>query len=311
MAGALSDPARAHVVRISRREEVSARHPRGGGSRRRRERCSNARPTVERSTGVSPLARDTPRAALGVVGFAPPHNAFKNFFVVSSVSRDAPNAESRSDEDAAPRPYRSNARRSRSDGTTTRVKKQRAQVRRLKHATTTRARNLARLPTTLPRTPAARSTSWLSLASPATPSSATRSAKRTTCVAFPGDAIRRRLPAPSPRRLAHSPPTSPLAVLLQLPPDPGRGHGPPDRSPRLRRGPRRQPHHPRRRLGTPRDHPYPIRTRTPPKLPELSRDVRAFWFVFLGFGKRATPRPRRRRRRRPTTRISSRRTSPG
>ena len=30
--------------------------------------------------------------------------------------------------------------------------------------------------------------------------------------------------------------------------------------------------------------PHPIRTRTPPKLPELSRDVRAFWFVFLGFG---------------------------
>lgn len=91
MAGALSDPARAHVVRISRREEVSARHPRGGGTRRRRERCSNARPTVEPSTGVSPLARDTPRAALGVVGFAPLHNAFKNFFVVSCVSWDAPN----------------------------------------------------------------------------------------------------------------------------------------------------------------------------------------------------------------------------
>ena len=200
MAGALTDPARAHVVRISRREEVSARHTRGGGSRRRRERCSNARPTVERSTGVSPLARDTPRAALGVVGFAPLFlmKRFQKLFrrVVRVLGRAEP-PTSRSDEDAIPRTCRSNARRSRSDGTTTRVKKQRAQVRRLKRATTTRARQPARLPTTLPRTPPARSTSWLSLASPATPSSATRSARRTTCVAFPGDAIRRRLPAPS------------------------------------------------------------------------------------------------------------------
>ena len=58
--------------------------------------------------------------------------------------------------------------------------------------------------------------------------------------------------------------------------------------------------------------PRAIRTRTPPKFPERSRGVPAFWFVFLGFGKSMTRlHGRRRRRRRPTTRINSRRTSPG
>ena len=50
------------------------------------------------------------------------------------------------------------------------------------------------------------------------------------------------------------PPFSPRSSSPTSSP-PRRGHGPSGRSPRLRRGPRRQPHHPRRCHGTPRDHP--------------------------------------------------------